>query len=94
MQQVTFSYARENFARIWDTIADSRQPITLTRRGHENMTLLSTSDYQSLVETLYLLSTPANAERLLRTLAHAQQRQGTPQTLNELTQELGLDTNA
>lgn len=90
MQQTTFSHARTNFATIWDSVIDDREPVTLTRRGHESVTLISTSDYSSLMETLYLLSSPINAERLLNAIKDARERQGTPQTIEELKREVGL----
>ncbi|MGB1249064.1 MAG: type II toxin-antitoxin system Phd/YefM family antitoxin [Candidatus Promineifilaceae bacterium] len=94
MQQVTFSHARTNFATIWDHVIDEREPVTLTRRGHESVTLMSTDDYSSLMETLYLLSSPVNAERLLGAIKDAKERKGTPQTLEELKREVGFNDEA
>lgn len=89
MQQVTFSHARTNFATLWDSVLDNREPVKLTRRGHENVMLISESDYSSMMETIYLLSSPANAERLLFALDRAERREGNVQTLLELQKELG-----
>lgn len=93
MQLVTFSHARANFAKIWDSVVDQRTPITLTRRGSENVTLLTESDYRSLIETLHLLSTPANARRLYDALAEADRGGGRVQTPADLRRELGLHTD-
>jgi antitoxin YefM len=43
------------------------------------------------METAYLLRSPKNAERLLSALARAQRKEGTPQTIDELRAEVGLD---
>jgi antitoxin YefM len=43
----------------------------VTRRNGESVVMLSLTEYESLEETLHLLSSPANAERLLRSIAQA-----------------------
>jgi antitoxin YefM len=45
---------------------------------------------EGLLETAYLLRSPENAERLLRALTRAQQKQGPPQTVEELKREVGF----
>ena len=43
---------------------DNREPITITRNGHEPVVVLSMEEFESMEETLHLLSSPANAERI------------------------------
>lgn len=43
-----------------------------------------------LLETVHLLRSPVNAERLLTTLSRVRQRIGTPQTIDQLRAEVGL----
>lgn len=83
--------ARQNLAMVWDRVLDEREPITLTRRGHEQVTMIATDDYRSLMETIHLLRSPANAERLLTALNRALNDEGTAQTLDELKLEVGFD---
>jgi antitoxin YefM len=52
---------------------DDREPITITRNGHEPVVVLSMNEYESMEETLHLLSSPANAERLRQGLADFEQ---------------------
>ena len=50
-------------------LARLREPITILRDGKGAAVLLSAADYASIQETLYVLSTPANAERIRQGLA-------------------------
>lgn len=46
-----------------------REPITITRNGEGTVVLLAAEEYAAMEETLHLLSTPANAERIRQGLA-------------------------
>lgn len=50
-------------------LARLREPITILRDGKGAAVLLSAADYASIQETLYVLSAPANAERIRQGLA-------------------------
>lgn len=91
MQEMTFTAARQNLATLWDRVIDEREPITLTRRGHQEVTMIATDDYRSLVETIHLLRSPVNAERLLSALNRALAGSEEPQTLDELKQAVGFN---
>ena len=49
--------------------AENGAPIELTRRGKPVAVLISASEWASIEETLYLLRSPANAKRLLESIA-------------------------
>ncbi len=91
MQETTFTMARQNLATLWDRVIDEREPITLTRRGHKEVTMIAADDYRSMVETLHLLRSPANADRLLVALNRALADEGTPQTLEQLKHDINFD---
>lgn len=66
MSVVTYSYARQNLARLMDEVERDRAPVYISRqRNRGAAVLMSLDDYQAMETTLYLLSNPANA-RLLR----------------------------
>lgn len=48
-------------------------------------------ELRSLIETVHLLRSPKNAERLLRALARAQSGKLRPQSLDKLRRDIGLD---
>lgn len=87
----TYSHVRENLARIWDEVEDSRTPVIVARRGHAEMAILPADELRSLEETAHLLRSPANAARLLTALSRSRAQRGAPTDLKLLRKELGLD---
>jgi antitoxin YefM len=57
--------ARENLKSVIDRVVADRAPIAITRQRGEGAVLISESEWASIEETLYLLRSPRNAERLL-----------------------------
>jgi len=67
MPHISFTDLRRNLARFLDDAAQSRAPIVVARPGGKgNVVLLAEDEFRSWQETVHLLSSPANAERLLR----------------------------
>lgn len=69
MRDMSISNFRKNIARSVDAVIEDSAPILLTRREGEAAVLMSAADYRSMEETLYLLSSKANAESLYRSIA-------------------------
>ena len=72
MDHVSYTELRQNLKKHLDEVCDSRAPLVVTRRGGESVIMLSLAEYESLEETLHLMSNPANAERLLQSIAQAE----------------------
>jgi antitoxin YefM len=67
---VTASEARKNLFPLIEQVNNDRTPVEITsRRG--DAVLMSRADYDALQETAHLLRAPANARRLLESLAQA-----------------------
>ena len=67
---ITASEARKNLFPLIEQVNDDRQAIEITsKRG--DAVLISRADYEALTETAWLLRAPANATRLLESLAQA-----------------------
>lgn len=64
MTVITYSNARENFRSIIDKVNEDSEPYIITTKDNINAVLMSESDYNSMMETLYLLSNPSNAKHL------------------------------
>ncbi|MGI8682218.1 MAG: type II toxin-antitoxin system Phd/YefM family antitoxin, partial [Mycobacteriales bacterium] len=65
------SEARKNLFPLIEQVNDDRMPVEITsKRG--DAVLISRADYDALEETAHLLRSPANARRLLESLAQAQ----------------------
>jgi antitoxin YefM len=71
MQAKTYSEARHDLKNVMDEACRNHEPILVTRRKGESVVILSLEDYESLIESEYLLSTPANAARLMQSLEEA-----------------------
>ncbi len=68
---VTYTHARQNLADVMDDVVASRAPVTVTRQGAGAVVMISADEFTAMEETLHLLRSPRNAERLLRSIADA-----------------------
>ena len=71
MVAITASEARKNLFPLLAQVNDDRAPVEIMSR-HGDAVLISRADYEALEETAHLLRAPANARRLLESLAQAQ----------------------
>ncbi len=90
MATTSYTEARAHLAELLDRVTEDREPVVITRRGHESVALIAADELDSLIETVHLLRSRANAERLLTSLARAKDREGTPANLATLQAELRL----
>jgi len=92
--EITYSEAEENLENLCTRAVETGEVIVITRPNGKNAVLISEAELESLLETLYLLRSPANATRLLTALKRAKSRVTQPQTLDEICQKFGLDEDA
>ena len=64
MDVLTYSDTRANLKDVMDRVVEDRAPVIITRQKAEAVVMVSLADWNAMEETLHLLSTPANAERL------------------------------
>lgn len=64
MTVIQYSNARKNFRSLIDKVNDDSDVIIVTTKDNKNAVLLAEDDYNSMVESLYLISQPANARHL------------------------------
>ncbi len=82
MLNVSYTDLRQNLARYLDEVTDSRAPLVVTRQGgKDNVVMISEAEFQGWVETVHLLSSPANARRLLRSVRSAEAGEAEPREL-------------
>ena len=86
--RTSYSHARQNLAKVWDQVEDSREAAVIQRRGHEDMALVPADELSSLRETAYLLRSPENAARLLAALARGRRGRGKRRDLVALRSDL------
>ena len=89
--ETTYTYARANLKSLFDEVAESREPVYVRRREGEDVAIVAADELRSLLETAYLLRSPANAERLLAALKSARGNHGRATTLAALRKDLGFD---
>ncbi|HSQ94765.1 MAG TPA: type II toxin-antitoxin system prevent-host-death family antitoxin [Croceibacterium sp.] len=81
MDVVTYSDARANLKEMMDRVVDDRTQIVVTRQKADPVVLMSLEDWNSVEETMHLLSTPANAERLRASIAQLDAGKGVERDL-------------
>jgi len=91
MAEASYSEARANFAALLDRAAHDRETVIIRRRGQPDVAMIAADELSSLEETVYLLRSPANAERLLRALEQSRHNEGTRMSMAELRKMVGCD---
>jgi antitoxin YefM len=76
MRIMTYSEVRSNFKTVIDNAIDDVDVTVIHRRDGEDAVLMGRDHYESLLETLHLLSTPANARALNNAIAQDKARHG------------------
>ncbi len=85
MRAITYTAARESLASTMDSVCSDHDPVIITRNRDQAVVMMSLEDYESLQETAYLLRAPANARRLLDSIAELKRGEGVARSLPELT---------
>ena len=64
--QVTYSEARSSLKAVLDQVNEDADVTVISRRDGADAVVMSLDQYQSIMETMHLLSTPANAAALAK----------------------------
>lgn len=73
MDIVSFSEARNNLKAVLDRVVEDADFTVITRRDAEDVVVMSLELFNRLMETDYLLKSPANAAHLERSIAQFKQ---------------------
>lgn len=71
MRVINFSDARNSLRTVLDQVVADADVTVITRRDAPDAVVMSLDYYNGLMETVHLLSSPANAAHLERSLAQA-----------------------
>ena len=85
MLAVNYANFRYNMKGYFDRVAEDKETLIVTRKD-ENMVIMSQSSYDSLMETLHLVSNQANYEHLMNSIR--QHKEG-----KDVVHEKGVHTN-
>jgi antitoxin YefM len=89
--ETTYTALRENLASVLDRVTQDQEIVLVKRRGVDDVALVPAREFAGLMETAYLLRSPANARRLLTALGRAKKGQGKPSSVDRLRRELKLE---
>ncbi len=81
MNAVPVMQAAQNLNALIEQIIEDAEPAILLNDKGSKAVLMSLDEFNSWQETLYLLSNPANAEHLRRSLQEAREGKGTEREL-------------
>lgn len=76
METISYTAVREKLAATMDKVCEDHAPVTITRNGSQSVVMVSLDDWEAMEETAYLLSSPANAQRLLESIQSLENGQG------------------
>ncbi len=68
MRIISFTEARNGLKAVLDQVVNDADCTVITRRNSEDAVVMSLDYYDSLMETVYLLKSPANAEHLQKSI--------------------------
>jgi len=69
MKIITYSEARSSLKSVLDTVHEDADVAIISRRDGADAVVMSLDYYQSIMETMHLLATPANAAHLAKSIA-------------------------
>ncbi len=84
MKHTTSTDLRKNLSALMDKVNDDHEPLLVTRANGKPVLMVSVEDYESLDETAYLLSSPANAKALREAIARVEAGDVITKTMAEL----------
>ena len=95
MNILTFSEARASLKTVMDDVCKDHAPTVVTRVNGEHVVMLSLADFNSIEETMYLLSSANNASRLMESIAQLKAGKAQPRDLirNEKQEERKQETS-
>jgi antitoxin YefM len=83
MDIVNYTDARQNLKGVMDRVVADMTEIVVTRQNGEAVVMVSLAEWNAINETLHLLSSPKNAERLLTAIRELEEGAGTEHELVE-----------
>ncbi|MES2096381.1 MAG: type II toxin-antitoxin system prevent-host-death family antitoxin [Pseudomonadota bacterium] len=83
MEIISSSEARANIKAVMDRVVADKVPIAISRQKGEGVVLIAQSEWDGMMETMHLLSSPANARHLMEGIARLNAGRGEEHELIE-----------
>lgn len=71
MLATTINNALKDFDKTCDEVVQNCEPVIITRNNNDNVVLISQSEYDNLMENIYIRKSEANYARLLKSIEEA-----------------------
>lgn len=84
MITATFNEVRNNFGIFFNRVIDDADTLVVNREGTDSAVLMSMNEYNSLMETLYLLSSPETMKDIRQADADLRNGKGIEINIDEL----------
>ena len=81
MRVVNYSEARNSLKAVLDGVAYDHDITIINRRDGADAVVMSLDHYQSVMETMHLLASPANAAKLAKAIAQDKAGKAKPRKL-------------
>jgi antitoxin YefM len=66
--EITYTDLRERLANVFDDVTKNKEIVIVRRRDAKAVAIIPADELESLLETVHLLHSPKNAQRLLSAL--------------------------
>ncbi len=83
MRVINFSDARNQFKQVIDQVVSDCDVAIISRRDADDAVVMSLNTYNSMMETLHLLKSPANVKYLEKSLGQYRKGQIKDKTLKD-----------
>lgn len=84
MNAITISQAKQNLSSLIEQVVNDVEPTIICSDKGRKAVLMSLNEFNSWQETIYLLSNPANAEHLHKSIEQAKNGKTTERELIDL----------
>ncbi len=72
MKTISFAEANKDFKKVLNIVNNDADIVFIRRKNDKDAVVMSLAHYNSLMETLYLLRSPANAAHLAKSIGQYQ----------------------
>jgi len=83
MEAMSYTTARATLSSTMKKVCSDHAPVIITRKSEAPVVMMSLEDYEAMEETTYLLRSPANARKLLESIAELETGKGLEKELLE-----------
>ena len=73
LQNISFQECSTQFPKVFERVLNNHEVVSISKESEQTVVMLEAKEYNSLIETLYLLSNSANTNRLREGIAQHQQ---------------------